>query len=167
MKRKGTWILVAAVFLATSPSVAQLETGALYGTVADTEGVPLPGATVSLSGVGAGKTQISNPKGGFWFLGLDPGSYHLMASLDGFSSLEYPDIDLRSKQEYASWHYPQALRLDFPHALQAYQSFDRAKTYVLYCDLSLMSSHLAELMRKDGFDAFHFKGGTPALRRLP
>jgi thiamine biosynthesis protein ThiI len=76
-------------------------------------------------------------------------------------------IDLRSKQEYASWHYPQALRLDFPHALQAYPSFDRAKTYVLYCDLSLMSSHLAELMRKDGFDAFHFKGGTPALRRLP
>jgi rhodanese-related sulfurtransferase len=35
---------------------------------------------------------------------------------------------------------------------------------VLYCDLSLMSAHLAELMRKDGFDAFHFKGGTRALR---
>ncbi|MBW1688484.1 MAG: hypothetical protein JRS35_25900 [Deltaproteobacteria bacterium] len=76
-------------------------------------------------------------------------------------------IDLRSKQEYASWHYPQALRLDFRHALQAYDSFDRTKTYVLYCDLSLMSAHLAELMRKDGFDAFHFKGGTGALRRLP
>jgi thiamine biosynthesis protein ThiI len=75
-------------------------------------------------------------------------------------------IDLRSKQEYASWHYPQALRLDFPRALQAYPSFDRAKTYVLYCDLSLMSSHLAELMREDGFDAFYFKGGTSALRRL-
>ena len=73
-------------------------------------------------------------------------------------------IDLRSKQEYASWHYPQALRLDFHHALQAYDSFDRTKTYVLYCDLSLMSAHLAELMRKDGFDAFHFKGGTGALR---
>ena len=76
-------------------------------------------------------------------------------------------IDLRSKQEYASWHYPKALRLDFPHALQAFESFDRSKTYVLYCDLSLMSSHLAEPMRKDGFDAFHFKGGTSALRRLP
>jgi thiamine biosynthesis protein ThiI len=76
-------------------------------------------------------------------------------------------IDLRSKQEYASWHHAQALRLDFPHALQAYASFDRSKTYVLYCDLGLMSSHLAELMRKDGFDAFHFKGGTRALRNTP
>jgi len=75
-------------------------------------------------------------------------------------------IDLRSKQEYASWHYPQALRLDFPHALEAYQSFDRTRTYVLYCDLSLMSSHLAELMRKDGFDASYFKGGTRALRTM-
>jgi len=75
-------------------------------------------------------------------------------------------IDLRSKLEYASWHYPRALRLDFHHALEAYPSFDRTRTYVLYCDLGLMSSHLAELMRKDGFDAFHFKGGTRALARL-
>ena len=73
-------------------------------------------------------------------------------------------IDLRTKQEYASWHYPQALRLDFPRALGVYPSFDRAKTYVLYCDLSLMSAHLAELMREDGFDVFYFKGGTRALR---
>jgi thiamine biosynthesis protein ThiI len=73
-------------------------------------------------------------------------------------------IDLRPKQEYASWHYPQALRFDFPHALQAYPSFDRTRTYVLYCDLSLMSSHLAELMREEGFEVFYFKGGTHALR---
>ena len=75
-------------------------------------------------------------------------------------------IDLRPRQEYASWHYPQALRLDFRRALEAYPSFDRTRTYVLYCDLSLMSSHLAELMRKDGFDAFYFKGGTSALRAM-
>ena len=28
-----------------------------------------------------------------------------------------------------------------------------------------MSAHLAELMRKTGFDAFHFKGGTRAIRK--
>ena len=76
-------------------------------------------------------------------------------------------IDLRSKQEYASWHYPQSLQLDFARALQAYPSFDRTKTYVLYCDLSLMSSLLAELMHKDGFEAFYVKGGTSALRAMP
>jgi thiamine biosynthesis protein ThiI len=74
-------------------------------------------------------------------------------------------IDLRGKPEYDSWHHPDALRLDFHQALQAYPSFERGRSYVLYCDFGLMSAHLAELMRKDGFDASHFKGGTRALRR--
>lgn len=73
-------------------------------------------------------------------------------------------IDLRPRSNYESWHPPDALRLDFAHALQAYPSFDRRKTYLLYCDYGLMSAHLAELMRKSGFNAFHFKGGTRALR---
>jgi thiamine biosynthesis protein ThiI len=74
-------------------------------------------------------------------------------------------IDLRSKHEYESWHHPGALRLDFPQALAAHGSFERGKTYVLYCEFGLMSSHLAEQMRREGFDAWHFKGGTKALRR--
>ena len=74
-------------------------------------------------------------------------------------------IDLRSKHEYESWHHPGALRLDFPQALAAHGSFERSKTYVLYCEFGLMSSHLAEQMRREGFDAWHFKGGTKALRR--
>jgi thiamine biosynthesis protein ThiI len=74
-------------------------------------------------------------------------------------------VDLRTRQQFESWHHPGALRLDFPHALQAYPSFDKAKTYVLYCDFGLMSAHLAELMRKAGFRAYHFKGGTRALRK--
>jgi thiamine biosynthesis protein ThiI len=76
-------------------------------------------------------------------------------------------IDLRSREAYESWHHPGALRLDFRHAARAYPSFEHGRTYVLYCDYGLMSAHLAELMRRSGFDAFHFKGGTRALRRLP
>jgi thiamine biosynthesis protein ThiI len=75
-------------------------------------------------------------------------------------------IDLRGKPEYDSWHHPDALHLEFRQALHAYPSFDCHQTYVLYCDYGLMSAHLAELMRKDGFDVFHFKGGTRALRAL-
>ncbi len=57
------------------------------------------------------------------------------------------------------------MHLDFSHALQAWPSFDRAKSYLLYCDFGLLSAHLAEMMRKGGFRAFHFKGGTRALRK--
>jgi len=74
-------------------------------------------------------------------------------------------IDLRSKAEYESWHHPDALWLEFQQAAATYPSFERGRRYVLVCQYGLMSAHLAERMRKDGFDAFHFRGGTRALRR--
>jgi thiamine biosynthesis protein ThiI len=74
-------------------------------------------------------------------------------------------IDLRSKAEYDSWHHPDALRLDFAQALEAFRGFDRARTYVLTCEFGLKSAHLAELMRREGFEAYDFKGGVRALRR--
>ena len=74
-------------------------------------------------------------------------------------------IDLRSKAEFASWHHPDALWLEFQAAVDAYASFERDRPYVLVCQYGLMSAHLAERMRKDGFEAFHFRGGTRALRR--
>jgi thiamine biosynthesis protein ThiI len=75
-------------------------------------------------------------------------------------------IDLRSKAEFDSWHCEDALWLDFAHAMKSYPSFDRGKTYVLYCEFGLKSAHLAEYMRKEGFDASNFRGGTRALKRL-
>ncbi len=75
-------------------------------------------------------------------------------------------IDLRSRAEYDSWHHPEALRMDFPRAVTAYPSFDRSRAYVLYCEVGLKSAHLAEFMRREGFEAHHFRGGVRALRRL-
>lgn len=74
-------------------------------------------------------------------------------------------LDLRSKAGFDSWHAPGALRMDFAQALAAYASFDRTRRYVLTCELGLKSLHLAELMRREGFEARHFRGGIPALRR--
>jgi len=75
-------------------------------------------------------------------------------------------IDLRSKPEYQAWHWPDALQLDFAHALETYASVDRDKTYVLYCEIGLKSAHLAELMRKEGLRAFHVRGGLKALQKM-
>ena len=61
--------------------------------------------------------------------------------------------------------YPDALRLDFTQAVEAYPSFDRDPTYVLYCEFGLKSAHLAEMMRREGFDALAVHGGIGALKR--
>jgi thiamine biosynthesis protein ThiI len=72
-------------------------------------------------------------------------------------------IDLRSKAAFQSWHYPDALFLDFANALRAYRQFDGQQRYVLYCEFGLKSAHLAELMRREGIQASHFSGGLKAL----
>ena len=75
-------------------------------------------------------------------------------------------IDLRSRGEYRAWHWPDALWLDFGQAVRGYPGFDRDQRYVLYCEFGLKSAHLADLMRREGFEAFHLRGGTRALKRL-
>jgi len=75
-------------------------------------------------------------------------------------------IDLRTRAEYESWHWPGALRLDWARAVEAYPSFAKEQRYVLYCEYGLKSAHLAEMMRKLDLTAFHMRGGTPTLRKL-
>ncbi len=75
-------------------------------------------------------------------------------------------VDLRSRAEFDGWHAPGALHLEFPQALRAWPSFDRAQRYLLTCEFGLKSAHLAELMRKGGFEAHHLRGGLRRLRRL-
>lgn len=72
-------------------------------------------------------------------------------------------LDLRSSAAYRGWHYPGALFLEFAHALRVYPQLERGRTYVLYCEFGLKSAHLAELMRKEGLDAVHFRRGLRGL----
>lgn len=72
-------------------------------------------------------------------------------------------IDLRPIAQYRSGHYTDALHLDVGRAVQALASMDRARTYVLSCEFGLLSAHLAQQMRREGFDAYHFRGGQRAL----
>lgn len=74
-------------------------------------------------------------------------------------------LDLRPRASFESWHAPGSVQLDFGHALEAFPSFAPDRTYVLSCEFGLKSAHLAEQMRRAGLRAFHFRGGTRALRR--
>jgi thiamine biosynthesis protein ThiI len=74
-------------------------------------------------------------------------------------------IDLRPLAQYRSGHYPDALHLDFARALQVFPTLDRSRAYVLTCEFGLLSAHLAERMRREGFDVHHFRGGQRTLMR--
>src|SRR6185436_15194083 len=94
--RKRTGLLIAwiaALLIASAgAAVAKLQTGSLYGIVLDPERSPLPGATVTLSGIGAPQTQLSDAQGRFRYVGLPPGTYSLQAHRDGFSPLEVDNL---------------------------------------------------------------------------
>jgi thiamine biosynthesis protein ThiI len=74
-------------------------------------------------------------------------------------------IDLRPIAHFRNEHHPEALHLDFARAIETLPSLDRSRVYVISCEFGLMSAHLAEQMRRQGFEAFHFTGGQKALMR--
>ncbi len=75
--------------------VAPGTTAVLRGIVADEQGAPLAGVTVTISPHG-GKPLVkeSNAQGLFLFDGLAAGTYDMKAELEGFSTIDYPGIAL-------------------------------------------------------------------------
>lgn len=65
---------------------AQAQSGNIFGTVTANDGSALPGVTVTLTGVGAPQTTVTDAQGRFRFPNLSPGTYSLRAELAGFGS---------------------------------------------------------------------------------
>lgn len=86
------WLAAWLVFGAQAS--AQVQTGALHGTVVGADEQPLPGATVTLAGVGAAQTQATDEQGRFHFLGLSPGVYTLVAELQGFTPQPIDNVNV-------------------------------------------------------------------------
>jgi len=84
--------VVAFLLLAGVPAFAQQTTGSVFGSVVDEQGSALPGVTVTITGGGAPQVFVTNAQGEFRFLGLSAGSYQLSAALEGFGTVEYPNV---------------------------------------------------------------------------
>jgi len=80
--------LALALALGLLPAAwAQVTGGSIYGTVADESGAVLPGAAVTLSSPRVGsRSTTAGGQGDFRFLNVDPGSYTLSVSLQGFTT---------------------------------------------------------------------------------
>src|SRR5665213_270433 len=80
-------ILLLALSVATAlPAAAQVHGGSISGTVKDTQGGVLPGATITAQGVDATLSITTTSDGAYHFLDLAPGSYKITATLSGFKT---------------------------------------------------------------------------------
>jgi hypothetical protein len=77
---------------------AQFQTGNIYGKVQAKDGSALPGVTVTLTGVGAPQTFVSDNSGNFRFLSLSPGTYTLKADLAGYGAATRQGVAVRIGQ---------------------------------------------------------------------
>ena len=89
-------VICTALFAVSA--FAQFQSGNIYGKVQAKDGSVLPGVTVTLTGVGAAKTTVTDAVGNFRFINLDPGTYALKAELAGYGAATRTGIGVRVAQ---------------------------------------------------------------------
>jgi hypothetical protein len=94
-------VLLAAVLLLTfvSLSFAQSkETGAIRGTITDSDKAPLPGVTVTISSpkLMGTRSAVTDAEGVFRFPALPPGTYEIKAELPSFKTFIQQNIRLET-----------------------------------------------------------------------
>ncbi len=84
------------------PNAPSAQRGIIVGTVLDLNGDPVPGASVVLEGPSLKnpRTVASNDRGLFEFNDLDPETYHVTISAQGFASWTSPDVTLKPGQYF-------------------------------------------------------------------
>ena len=92
-------VLVTSV-VASTALFAQIN-AVVGGTVADASGALIPGVEVSARNVATGivTTRITNESGNYDFASLQPGSYTVSASLSGFQTATYNNVQLSQGQQ--------------------------------------------------------------------
>ncbi len=87
-------VLVLAVLVFSLSLSAQLRTGHITGRIADKEGNPLPGVTVTLAASRMSKlTTVTNASGIYRFLSIPPGAdYGVKAELAGFKTANRANV---------------------------------------------------------------------------
>jgi Carboxypeptidase regulatory-like domain len=87
---------ILAISLLPGSLAAQAVTGTILGTVTDTSGALIPGATITLTHAGTGltRTVVSDAAGEYTAPSLPTGKYTVTAELSGFKTVTLPDVDL-------------------------------------------------------------------------
>jgi hypothetical protein len=86
--------VLAILLLLPAPSGAQAVTGTLLGTVTDSTGAGVPGATVTITEVQTGirRSATTNASGNYVFSNLKDGVYRVEAELSGFRKTVHENV---------------------------------------------------------------------------
>jgi hypothetical protein len=95
VKRGALGLIIAASLLPASLA-AQAVTGTILGSVTDTTGGVVPGATVTLTNTGTGltRTLTTDAAGEYTAPSLPTGKYRVVAELAGFKTVTLSDVEL-------------------------------------------------------------------------
>jgi hypothetical protein len=90
---------VLAVFVGAASAGAQTFHGGLRGAVRESGGV-VPGVNVTLTneGTNASRSTVTNQRGEYAFVNVDPGTYTLKVAMQGFKTIESKGIRIGTQQ---------------------------------------------------------------------
>jgi hypothetical protein len=90
------FVFGACLTLATVSSAFAQQRGSIVGKVSDPDGLPLPGATVTVAQAATGftRTTVTAETGAFSVPNLDPGTYTVTVEMPGFADLRRTDLVL-------------------------------------------------------------------------
>src|SRR5438552_5124636 len=89
--------LMLAIFAVSSPVLAQITTGTVTGTVRDTQGNVIPGATVVLISETRGTKSapaVTNETGDYVFPNVTPDTYTIEVTLEAFKTVRRGGISV-------------------------------------------------------------------------
>ena len=93
--RKTVWACLAALLLTALPAAAQITTGNVLGTVKDSTGGVVPGATVVLISEARGTKSVpavTNETGDYVFPNVTADTYTVEVTMDGFRTVKRAGI---------------------------------------------------------------------------
>src|SRR6266850_4818270 len=98
MYGRASAVLIALVFCVAGLAAGQETTGTIAGRIVDTQGLWVPGASVTVTGPQGARTVTTDSEGRFNAPFLVPGTYSVRAELQGFKAVEQKDIVVRLGQ---------------------------------------------------------------------
>src|SRR5688572_16479788 len=102
MKAMTKALALVLLVLIAVPAAAQSLVGTVTGTVTDEQGGALPGVAVTLTGKTGNKTATTGTDGTYRFVGLDPGTYSVQATMAGFQPRRQENIVVTVGREAVS-----------------------------------------------------------------